>query len=116
MSLQLFELKGFSAQIMFYKGLLEKLDIETQVIRHGKFKSAIEPFVLDKMSRANREQISLLLSTIADNIFDSIASQRGMTLAQVEELADKLELNTAKKCLEYNFVDALIYQDELVID
>ena len=77
-----FELKGLSAQIMFYKDLLEKLEIETQVIRHGKFKSAIEPFILEKMSQANREQISLLLSTISDNILDSIASQRNMTLKQ----------------------------------
>ena len=109
----IFELKGFSAQILFYKGLLEKLNIEAQVIRHGKFKSAIEPYVLDKMSKANREQISLLLTTISDNILDSIASQRGKTLAQVEEMANKLELNTSEKCLEHNFVDALIYQDEL---
>ena len=109
----IFELKGFSAQIIFFKGLLEKLDIEAQVIRHGKFKSAIEPFILDKMSKANREQISLLLTTISDNILDSIASQRGLTLSGVEELADNLELNTAANCLENNFVDALIYQDEL---
>ena len=109
----IFELKGFSAQIIFFKGLLEKLDIEAQVIRHGKFKSAIEPFILDKMSKANREQISLLLTTISDNILDSIASQRGLTLSRVEELADNLELNTAANCLENNFVDALIYQDEL---
>ena len=109
----IFELKGFSAQIIFFKGLLEKLDIEAQVIRHGKFKSAIEPFILDRMSKANREQISLLLTTISDNILDSIASQRGLTLSRVEELADNLELNTAANCLENNFVDALIYQDEL---
>ncbi len=109
----IFELKGFSAQIIFFKGLLEKLDIEAQVIRHGKFKSAIEPFILDRMSKANREQISLLLTTISDNILDSIASQRGLTLSKVEELADNLELNTAANCLENNFVDALIYQDEL---
>ena len=109
----MFELKGLSAQIMFYKGLLEKLDIQAQVIRHGKFKSAIEPFILDKMSEANREQVSLLLTTISDNILDSIASQRGLTLSRVEELADNLELNTADNCLENNFVDALIYQDEL---
>jgi len=109
----MFELKGLSAQIMFYKGLLEKLDIQAQVIRHGKFKSAIEPFILDKMSEANREQVSLLLTTISDNILDSIASQRGLTLSKVEELADNLELNTAANCLENNFVDALIYQDEL---
>jgi protease-4 len=109
----IFELKGLSAQIIFFKGLLEKLDIEAQVIRHGKFKSAIEPFILDKMSKENREQISLLLTTISDNILDSIASQRGLTLSRVEELADNLELNTAANCLENNFVDALIYQDEL---
>ena len=109
----IFELKGLSAQIIFFKGLLEKLDIEAQVIRHGKFKSAIEPFILDKMSKENREQISLLLTTISDNILDSIASQRGITLSKVEELANNLEINTATKCLENNFVDALIYQDEL---
>ena len=108
-----FQLKGLSAQVMFFKGLLEKLDIQAQVIRHGKFKSAIEPFTLDKMSKANREQISLLLTTISDNILDSIASQRRLTLSRVEELADNLELNTADNCLENNFVDALIYQDEL---
>ncbi|MDP7430899.1 MAG: signal peptide peptidase SppA [Flavobacteriales bacterium] len=109
----IFELKGLSAQIIFFKDLLEKLDIEAQVIRHGKFKSAIEPFILDKMSKENREQISLLLTTISDNILDSIASQRGLTISRVEELADNLELNTAANCLENNFVDALIYQDEL---
>ncbi len=108
-----FQLKGLSAQVMFFKGLLEKLDIQAQVIRHGKFKSAIEPFTLDKMSKANREQISLLLTTISDNILDSIASQRRLTLSRVEELADNLELNTAENCLENNLVDALIYQDEL---
>ena len=109
----IFELKGLSAQIIFFKDLLEKLDIEAQVIRHGKFKSAIEPFILDKMSKENREQISLLLTTISDNILDSIASQRGLTISRVEELADNLELNTAANCLENNFVDALIYQDNL---
>ena len=65
------------------------------------------------MSKENREQISLLLTTISDNILDSIASQRGLTLSRVEELADNLELNTAQKCFEHHFVDALIYQDEL---
>ena len=97
------ELKGLSAQIMFYKGLLEKLDVDMQIIRHGKFKSAVEPFILDKMSEANREQVSLLLTTISDNILDSIASQRGLTLSRVEELADNLEVNTAANCLENNF-------------
>jgi protease-4 len=98
---------------MFYKGLLEKLDIEVQIIRHGKFKSAVEPFVLDKMSDANREQMQLLLNSFADNIMDSIANQRGLTLAKVQQHANNLSLENAKKCLELAYVDALLYQDQI---
>ncbi len=107
------ELKGLSVGIMFYKGLLEKLDIEVQIIRHGKFKSAVEPFVLDKMSDANREQMQLLLNSFADNIMDSIANQRGLTLAKVQQHANNLSLENAKKCLELAYVDALLYQDQI---
>lgn len=107
------ELKGFSAGIMFYKGFLKKLDIDVQVIRHGKFKSAIEPYVLNKMSDANREQMQLLLNSFADNIMDSIANQRDLTLAEVEYHINNLSLEDAKKCLELTYVDALLYQDQL---
>jgi len=107
------ELKGLSAGIMFYKGLFEKLDIDVQVIRHGKFKSAIEPFILDKMSDANREQMQLLLNSFADNIMDSIANQRGLTLKEVQQHANTLSLENAKSCVDYKYVDALLYQDQL---
>ena len=107
------ELNGLSAGIMFYKGLLEKLDIEVQIIRHGKFKSAVEPFMLDKMSDANREQMQLLLNSFADNLFDSIASQRGMTLSDIHNHANNLSLENAKSCLDLHYVDALLYQDQV---
>ena len=107
------ELKGLSASIMFYKGLLEKLDIDVQIIRHGKFKSAVEPFMLDKMSDANREQMQLLLNSFADNLFDSIASQRGMTLSDIHNHANNLNLENAKSCLDLHYVDALLYQDQV---
>lgn len=107
------ELKGLSAGIMFYKGLLEKLDIDVQIIRHGKFKSAVEPFMLDKMSDANREQMQLLLNSFADNLFDSIASQRGMTLSNIHNHANNLSLENAKSCLDLHYVDALLYQDQV---
>ena len=107
------ELKGLTAGIMFYKEFLKKLDIDVQVIRHGKFKSAIEPYVLNKMSDANREQMQLLLNSFADNIMDSIANQRGLTLAKVEYHINNLSLEDAKKCLELTYVDALLYQDQL---
>ena len=107
------ELKGLSAGIMFYKEFLKKLDIDVQVIRHGKFKSAIEPYILDKMSAANREQMQLLLNSFADNIMDSIANQRGLTLAHVESHINNLSLEDAKKCLELTYIDALLYQDQI---
>ena len=107
------ELKGLSASVMFYKGLLNKLDIDVQIIRHGKFKGAVEPFVLDKMSLANREQMQLLLNSFADNIMDSIANQRGLTLTQVQKHANTLILENSKSCVDYNYVDALLYQDQL---
>ncbi len=107
------ELKGLSASIMFYKGLLNKLDIDVQIIRHGKFKGAVEPFILDKMSTANREQMQLLLNSFNDNIMDSIANQRGLTLTEVQKHANNLTLENAKSCIDYNYVDALLYQDQL---
>ena len=107
------ELRGLSAGVMFYKGLLEKLDIDVQIIRHGKFKSAVEPFMLDKMSPANREQMQLLLNSFADNIMDSIASQRGLTLSEVQNHANNLSLENAKSCLNLNYIDALLYQDQI---
>jgi protease-4 len=107
------ELKGLSASIMFYKGLLEKLDIDVQIIRHGKFKSAVEPFMLDKMSDTNREQMQLLLNSIADNLFDSIASQRGMSISDIHNHANNLSLENAKSCLDLQYIDALLYQDQV---
>ena len=107
------DLKGLSASPMFYKGLLEKLDIDMQIIRHGKFKSAVEPFTLTKMSAENREQISLFLNSIADNLMDSIANQRGLTISEVQNHADQLSLENAKSCIELNYVDALMYQDQV---
>ena len=82
---------------MFFTGLLEKLDIDMQIIRHGKFKSAVEPFTLDKMSASNREQMTLFLSSIADNIMDSIASQRGLTLSEIQRHANNLNLENTKR-------------------
>ena len=107
------DLKGLGITQMFFKGLFEKLDIDIQIIRHGKFKSAIEPFTLNKMSHANRKQMKKLLHSMADNIMDSIASQRRLTLSEIQNHADNLSLENAQKCVDFNYVDALLYQDQL---
>ena len=79
------ELKGLSITQMFYKGLLEKLDIDVQIIRHGEFKSAVEPFMLEKMSEENREQMSLLLNSVSNTIFESIGKERNINIDDIKE-------------------------------
>ena len=105
--------KGLSATVMFFKGLLEKLNIDLQIFRLGKFKRAIESFILDKMSNENREQLKLMLNSINDNIMDSISSQRQIPFEVVKKHANQLTLNSAEICLEKGYVDHLIYEDQV---
>ena len=110
------DLKGLSLQVMFYKGLLSKLDIEPQVIRHGKFKSAVEPYILDKMSEANKEQLMTYIGSTWQHIVEGIAAQRNIDPQIIEKAANELTLQEPEKCLELKFVDGLIYKDELISD
>ena len=105
--------KGLSATVMFFKGLLEKLNIDLQIFRLGKFKSAIEPFTLDKMSNENREQLKLMLNSINNNIMDSISSQRQIPFEMVKKHANQLTLNSAEICLEKGYIDHLLYEDQV---
>ena len=107
------ELKGLSISQMFYTGLLEKLDIDMQIIRHGKFKSAVEPFTLSKMSNENREQMSLLINSLSKNIISSIAKERKLPINLINEHTNNLSLENAKSCLELGYVDGLLYQDQV---
>ena len=105
--------KGASATLMFFTGLFEKLNIDLQIFKYGKFKSAVEPFTLDKMSNENRIQLQLMLNSFSDNIMDSIANQRKLSLEKVQKDADQLTLNSSKDCLEEGYVDGLIYEDQV---
>ena len=108
------ELKGLSLQVMFYKGLLEKLDIEPQVIRHGKFKSAVEPYILDKMSEANKEQLMTYLNSTWQHITKGISETRKIDLDVIQKTADNLGLEDPAEALKLKFVDGLMYKDELL--
>lgn len=107
------EWKGISSEVLFMKQAMEKLDIEMQVIRHGKFKSAVEPFMLDSMSPANEEQLRLFINTIWKNVLDNVSSARNMTKEQLNAVADGLLVRTGNDALEYGFVDSLKFQDEV---
>lgn len=108
--------KGLNAELMFFKGTLDKLDIKVQVIRHGKFKSATEPFFLDKMSPENRQQISALIANIWDRILTGISETRGIPADKLNRIADSLKIGTPEDALKFRLVDKLVYKDELIKD
>ena len=111
------ELKGLSAEIMFYKGLMDKLGIEAQIIRHGKFKGAVEPFMYNQMSNENREQIEKLLNSISDYMIDGIATEReGITSEEIHKMINNMYLSSARKCLESGIIDKIAYQDQIFSD
>lgn len=106
--------KGLASELMFLKGTLEKLDVQVQIIRHGKFKSAIEPLVNDKMSDANREQYQQMLNVLWKHMIDSISKSRNISVEQLNLIADSLKIQTAQDALDYKLVDAVFYRDELL--
>ena len=110
------EFKGIALQVMFYKGLLDKLDVDMQVIRHGKFKSAVEPYLMDKMSEANREQMTLLANTLWNTMLEDMAKSRNIDKDQLNQIADGLFIGTADKAVESKLVDKTCYKSDVAQD
>jgi protease-4 len=104
---------GLSARVMFYKGLLDKLDIEPVVVRHGTFKSAVEPYILDKMSPENRLQYEKLVSSLWGMIVEDVASARDIPAEELQAWADNLTIDSPAAALERGLVDGLLYEDEV---
>ena len=108
-------LRGFSSQVTFYKGILKKAGIEMLVFKVGTFKGAVEPFMLDKISDANREQITAYQQGVWKNITKNIALARTITEEQVNSFADSgFMFAPANKAVEYGLVDDLKYREEAV--
>lgn len=108
------EFKGLVGQVMFFKGLLDKIDVEAQVIRHGKFKSAVEPFIMDKMSPASKEQTLTFISGMWNHMLEGIAASRKISVAELTEIADQYKLQSADDALKLKMVDKLMYKDEVL--
>lgn len=108
------DFRGIAGEVMFLKGLMEKLDVQVQVIRHGKFKSAVEPFILDKMSEANKEQTLTYINAIWKQMLTGISQTRGIDEDQLNKLADNLTGYTPTLALKEKLVDQLIYKDQLL--
>ena len=107
------ELKGLSYEGMFFKGSLEKLEVEPQIIRHGKFKSAIEPFILEKMSDENREQINRFLFSIWDNMKADISNAQNISSDELNAIAENLSVQSPKDAVLNGLADALLFEDQV---
>lgn len=106
------DFKGLSAEILYLKELQEKSGVKFEVIRHGKYKSAVEPYLAQEMSQENREQITVLLESIWNTIVTDIAKSRKLTVAQLDAIANTLGARTPELALANKLVDKVAYEDE----
>lgn len=112
----MFEFKGLTARAVFLKGMLEKLNIEPQVISYGKYKSVADPLIFDKLTDANREQLSAYVNGAWSQMLEKIAEARSISVEELSAIADAYKIEEAKDALEYKLVDALCYKDQLLLD
>lgn len=105
------DFKGLSAEIMFFKDLQDKSGIQMEVIRHGKYKSAVEPFLDNKMSDANREQTLALLNSVWKSVINDISKSRNISATRLNEIADGLLARTPEMAKAEKLIDVVAYED-----
>ena len=108
--------RGMYSQVVFFKGTLEKLGIEIQVFRHGKFKSAVEPFLYDEMSESNKLQTLTYVSSLWNHMLADISKKRNISMDELNLYADSLMLDDAEAALNLKMIDKLMYRDELLAE
>jgi protease-4 len=106
------DFKGLSTEVLYYKDFEDKYGIKMEVIRHGKYKSAVEPYLTNKMSDANREQTSSLLKSIWSEITGAVSKSRNISIEQLNLIADNANGRNAILSKENNLIDGIIYEDE----
>ena len=105
------DFKGLSAEIMFFKDFQEKSGLKLEVIRHGKYKSAVEPFIANEMSEANREQTTALLTSVWNSVVADISKSRNISVIKLNEIADGLLARTPEMAKSQKLVDIIAYED-----
>ncbi|HVW14190.1 MAG TPA: signal peptide peptidase SppA [Mucilaginibacter sp.] len=110
----IFEFRGFSSQITFLKGTLDKLGIQVQVLRVGTYKSAVEPFILTKMSDANRAQVTSYVGSLYDHFLSGISESRKVEKGVLFNIANNLSIQFPEDAQKYKLVDGLKYRDQVL--
>jgi protease-4 len=107
------DFKGLSSEVLFFKDLQDKSGVKLEVIRHGKYKSAVEPFLYNKMSDENREQITTFLQSIWGELLVDISKSRNKSIEELNTIADNLWARNATLAIENNIVDDAVYLDDM---
>lgn len=108
-----FEYNGFATILAFFENAFDKLDVEPELVRAGKFKSAGEPFIRENMSDANRRQLQALLSTINNRFVSAIGEARSLSSDYLNQLAEEDALLDAEEAVDEGLIDGLRYEDEV---
>ncbi len=109
------DFRGLSSSVMFMKDALDKLGVEMQVVKVGTYKSAVEPFILNEMSAANRLQVNAYLNSLYDGFVSDIATARSLDEQAVRRVANEYLIQFPEDAVKQKFVDSLIYRDELLV-
>lgn len=104
--------RGLGTEMLYLKDFQEKMGVKMEVIRHGKYKSAVEPYLTNEISPENKEQILSFLNSIWNDIATEMASSRKMSLAQLNTIATNLDARTPKLALQNKLIDKIGYEDQ----
>ncbi|WP_293903951.1 signal peptide peptidase SppA [Sphingobacterium sp. UBA5670] len=110
------DFKGLASSTMFYKDLLDKVGVEMQIVKVGTFKSAVEPFFLNKMSDPNRLQVTSYLGSIYSTFINEISASRNIAADSLRAIANDYRVRDADDAVKYKLADAKLYKDELLSD
>lgn len=114
--LGIFDMKGFAAEMMFYADAMEKIGVEMQVTRVGKYKSAVEPYILPHASDANKEQIQQLLTSVQSSWTTDVGAARNLDAAELDSMIRNGALYSAQQASDHAFIDHIAYYDQMIND
>ncbi len=106
------DFRGLVSEILYFKDFQDKVGFKMEVIRHGKYKSAVEPFLTNEMSDANKEQITSFLNSIWGELTDDIALSRNKTVEEINVTADNLLIRNPTLGIQNNMIDGELFNDE----
>ena len=106
------EWNGLAVEINFFKGTFDKLEIKPQIFRVGDYKSAVEPFLYDKMSDDNREQLKSMLGSVYGDMVDEVAEGLDLNADELLDLSNNMTVRSAQDAVDHKLITGLLYEDE----